>query len=252
MKSIEIVVIHPELLGTYGDGGNAEVLAHRARLAGVEAVVRPVLHTQALPDDADIYCIGGGEDVAQMASVTALRGQGAAALSAAMQRGAQVLAICAGLQILGDVFPGSHGEPVEGLALLPVSTHRGGERLIGEIAMTSTLVTSTLTGFENHRGITQLHAGVAPLGVMTLGNGNGIGAVDGVVTDSVIGTYMHGPALARNPELADVLLRRLGIDVEGIQDPAAAAFASERRAAASALAARQRRRRRWGRDTRQW
>ncbi|MHB0927852.1 MAG: type 1 glutamine amidotransferase [Candidatus Nanopelagicales bacterium] len=252
MKRVEIVVIHPELLGTYGDGGNAEVLAHRARLAGVEAVVRPVLHTEVLPDDADVYCIGGGEDVAQIASVTALRGQGAAALATAMEQGAQLLAICAGLQLLGDKFPGSHGEPVAGLSLLPLSTHRGERRLIGEIAMSSTLIGTTLTGFENHRGITELRDGVQPLGVMTLGNGNGIGAVDGVVTDSVIGTYMHGPALARNPELADFILRRLGIDVDSIRDPAALAFATERRAAAAVLAARQRRRRLIGRDSRQW
>ncbi len=252
MKRMVIVVVHPELMGTYGDGGNAEVLAHRARLAGVEAVVRPVLHTEALADDADVYCIGGGEDVAQIACVSALRGQGAAALSTAMQRGAQVLAICAGLQILGDVFPGSHGEPVEGLSLLPVSTRRGGRRLIGEIAMTSAIIGTTLTGFENHRGITELRDGVQPLGAMTLGNGNGVGEVDGVVTDSVIGTYMHGPALARNPELADFILRRLGIDADGVRDPAALAFAAERRAAATALAARQRRRRLLGRDGRQW
>ena len=252
MKRIEIVVIHPELMGTYGDGGNAEVLAHRARLAGVEAVVRPVLHTEVLPDDADIYCIGGGEDVAQIASVAALRGQGAQALARAMERGSQLLAICAGLQILGDVFPGSQGEPVDGLSLLPLSTHRGERRLIGEIAMSSTLIGSTLTGFENHRGITELREGLQPLGVMTLGNGNGIAAVDGVVTESVIGTYMHGPALARNPELADFILRRLGIDVDSIRDPAALAFATERRAAAAVLAARQRRRRLIGRDSRQW
>ena len=249
--SITIVVVHPELMGTYGDGGNAEVLAHRARLAGVEATVRPVAHTEPLPADADVYCIGGGEDVAQIACVNALRGQGAATLAAAMARGAQVLAICAGLQILGDVFPGSRGEPVEGLSLLPVTTHRGAERLIGEIAMTSTLTGTMLTGFENHRGITELRDGVQPLGGMTLGNGNGIGAVDGVVTDSVIGTYMHGPALARNPELADAILRRLGIDTAGICDDAAAAFAAERRAAATSLAAQQRRGRK-GRSARQW
>ncbi len=252
MKRIDIVVVHPELMGTYGDGGNAEVLAHRARLAGVEAVVHPVAHTADLPDDADLYCIGGGEDVAQIACVGALRGQGAAALAAAMGRGAQVLAICAGLQILGDVFPGSNGEAVAGLSLLPLTTRRGERRLIGEIAMTSALIGTTLTGFENHRGVTELREGASALGVVTLGNGNGIGGVDGVVTDNVIGTYMHGPALARNPELADFILRRLGVDASEVRDPIALAFAAERRAAAVALTARLRRRRLLGRDNRQW
>ena len=252
MRRIEIVVVHPELMGTYGDGGNAEVLAHRARLAGVDAVIRLVAHTEALPGDADVYCIGGGEDVAQIACVTALRGRDAATLATAMARGAQVLAICAGLQILGDVFPGSHGEPVEGLSLIPVTTLRGDERLIGEIAMTSPLTGTPLTGFENHRGVTELRDGAQPLGVMTLGNGNGIGGVDGVVTDQVIGTYMHGPALARNPELADVILRRIGVDITGITDAAASAFAAERRVVASELAANLRRRKRLGRRTTQW
>ena len=251
-RSMEIVVVHPELMGTYGDGGNAEVLAHRARLAGVDAVVHAVAHTEPLPTGADVYCIGGGEDVAQIACAQALRGRGADTLAAAMARGAQVLAICAGLQILGDVFPGSRGEPVEGLSLLPVTTHRGAERLIGEIAMRSPLTGTVLTGFENHRGITELRDGLQPLGSMTLGNGNGIGAVDGVVTDSVIGTYMHGPALARNPELADVILRRLGIDTTAVHDDAAVAFAAERRAVASSMAAQQHRRGRRGRSARQW
>lgn len=244
MRRLEIVVIHPELMGTYGDGGNAEVLAHRARLSGVDATVRLVAHTEPLPPDADVYCIGGGEDVAQIACVSALRGRDAMTLAAAMGRGAQVLAICAGLQILGDVFPGSHGEPVEGLALIPVTTHRGPERLIGEIAMTSAVTGTPLTGFENHRGITELREGASPLGVMTLGNGNGIGGVDGIVTDNVIGTYMHGPALARNPELADLILRRVGIDASGVRDDAAAAFAAERRTVAASMASTQGRRRR--------
>ena len=250
MRSIDIVVVHPELMGTYGDGGNAEVLAHRARLAGAEASILLVAHTDPLPDDADVYCIGGGEDVAQIACVSALRGRDAQTLAAAMARGAQVLAICAGLQILGDVFPGSQGEPVEGLSLIPVTTHRGAERLIGEIAMTSAITGTTLTGFENHRGVTELRAGASPLGVMTLGNGNGIAGVDGIVTDHVIGTYMHGPALARNPELADIILSRVGVDTAGIRDDAATAFATERRTVAAAMASK--RARRLGRGTWQW
>jgi lipid II isoglutaminyl synthase (glutamine-hydrolysing) len=62
-----------------------------------------------------------------------------------------------------------------------------------------------LTGFENHQGVTRLGPGARPLARTTLGIGNGDGT-EGAYAGRVLGTYLHGPALVRNPSLADLLL----------------------------------------------
>lgn len=150
------------------------------------------------------------------------------------------MAICAGLQILGEYFPGRDGERVEGLGLLPLHTISGSKRLVGELALRSSRFVAPLTGFENHRGRTILAQGVEPLGDVFLGTGNGAAdrRVDGIVQGKVIGTYMHGPALARNPELADYLLASVLGALAPYDDLPAEVFAAERRSAANSLAAR--------------
>lgn len=234
-SALRIVVVHQELLGTYGDIGNAAVLAHRARARGVSAEVFMAQSDSPVPDGGDIYLFGGGEDSAQMASVESLRSHaGAATLQRALNNGAALLAICAGLQILGDRFPGSAGETVRGLGMLPLHTIPGDKRLVGELAMHSTRFAVPLTGFENHRGRTILENEAEALGEVFLGNGNGAQdrRVDGVVFGNVIGTYMHGPALARNPELADHILTAVLGTLAPYDDPPAQKFANERRSAA--------------------
>jgi len=213
MNALRIVVIHPELLGTYGDIGNARILAHRARVRGISAEIMSTAHDESLPTEADIYLLGGGEDRAQIASVEALRSS-VTHLGNALDRGAQLFAVCAGLQILGESFPGLNGDLVSGLGMVPIISHPGNDRIVGEVLVQSDLFALPLTGFENHRGRTDLR-GVIPLGRVLVGGGNGGSGiapearVDGFIAGGILATYLHGPALVRNPDLADYLLTRV-------------------------------------------
>lgn len=239
----------PEVLGTYGDGGNAVVLAHRAKLLGYQSEIIHVSCTDAIPETLDIYTLGGGEDIAQtIASRRLLSDRG---LERAVQNGRPVLAICAAFQVLGTWYTDAEGKCTEGAGLLDVVTLPQGARAIGELVShadgldLATELTEPLTGFENHGGATLLGREAKPLSFVTHGVGNGQPgvapgladgasaqagvragrevsreipdgyravvdgkAVEGCVQGSIIATYMHGPCLARNPQLADLLLAR--------------------------------------------
>jgi hypothetical protein len=185
---LRIAVVYPDLLGTYGDGGNGLILARRAEWRGFEVVLTQAPSDAALPE-ADIYCLGGGEDGPQVRAARSLTEDATLARRAAA--GAVVLAVCAGYQIAGKTFP-AVGEVVGE----PSDEAPGALRAL-----------PTLTGFENHGGKTTLGPGVAPLARVVHGVGNGDGSgTEGAVSGRVIGTYLHGPLLARNPALADLLL----------------------------------------------
>jgi hypothetical protein len=204
---VSIALLYPELLGTYGDGGNAAVLAERLRWRGIETEVLTLGAGSTVPTSCDIYLMGGGEDGPQALAARELSESGA--LHAAVDHGAVVFGTCAGIQVLGHEFANPDGSPHPGLGLLDVRTVRGtGKRAIGEL-LAEPLVDGlpTLTGFENHGAVTHLGPGVQPLGrvVHGVGNGGGDGS-EGAVSGRILATYMHGPALARNPALADLLL----------------------------------------------
>jgi CobQ-like glutamine amidotransferase family enzyme len=203
-SAVRICVPYPELLGTYGDGGNGVVLAQRLRWRGFAAeLVSPSLD-QPLPQDCALYLLGGGEDAPQTLATDRLRESDLAGI---VERGAVVLAICAGLQLVGRSFTDATGATVAGLGLLDCTTRPKGSRMIGELVVEPTaFALPRLTGFENHGGITELGPGAVPLGRVLSGSGNGISGVEGVVQGRVVGTYLHGPCLARNPGLADLLL----------------------------------------------
>ena len=240
-SKLRIIAVHQELLGTYGDIGNAAILAHRARARGVSVEIVLARSDAPIPSGGDIYLFGGGEDSAQIASVDSLRKYGGeSSLTTALSNGAALLAICAGLQILGEHFPGSGGVRVGGLNLLPLHTISGEKRLVGELAIRSARFSVPLTGFENHRGRTILDEDAEALGEVFLGTGNGAEGrhVDGIVFGKTIGSYLHGPALARNPELADQLLVSVLGALAPYEDLPAVALAAERRSVAKSLASR--------------
>jgi lipid II isoglutaminyl synthase (glutamine-hydrolysing) len=224
MSALRIAVVYPDLLGTYGDGGNGLILARRAEWRGFEVVLAQAPSDAALPE-ADIYCLGGGEDGPQVRAARSLIED--ATLGRRAAAGAVVLAVCAGYQIVGKSFPGADGALHEGVGLLDVSTAKGtGPRAVGEVVGEAVGepgddapgddapgddapgALPTLTGFENHGGQTTLGPGVKPLARVIHGVGNGDGSgTEGAVSGRIIGTYLHGPVLARNPALADLLLR---------------------------------------------
>lgn len=209
MRAVRIAVLFPELLGTYGDGGNAVVLARRLQWRGIPVETVTVKVDDPVPDSCDLYLLGGGEDGPQTLAVERLGSSGG--LERAVSAGAVVLAVCAGFQILGHSFPGADGTARPGLGLLGCSTERGrGPRRIGEVVVEPDPVLSgaeLLTGYENHGGVTRLEPGLAPLGRVISGRGNDSGdRTEGAVSGRIVGTYLHGPVLARNPALADLLL----------------------------------------------
>ncbi|BBY58117.1 type 1 glutamine amidotransferase [Mycolicibacterium sarraceniae] len=210
MAEIQIGLVLPDVMGTYGDGGNAVVLRQRLRLRGIDADIVEITLSDPVPDSLDLYTLGGAEDYAQrLATKHLLTHQG---LQRAVARGAPVLAICAAIQVLGHWYETSAGERVEGVGLLDVTTSPQASRTIGEVVSTPLLdgMTSPLTGFENHRGGTVLGPDARPLAAVVKGAGNRAGdGYDGAVQGSVVATYLHGPCLARNPELADLLLARV-------------------------------------------
>jgi CobQ-like glutamine amidotransferase family enzyme len=242
-STVRIGLVLPDVMGTYGDDGNSLVLRQRLRWLGYDAEIVRITLDDAVPDSCDIYTVGGGEDAAQKLASRHL--SGSPGLQRAVARGVPVLAICAGMQVFGEWFMVSDGTRAPGLGLLDVTTSPQATRSIGELVFTPQLagLAKPLTGFENHMGATVLGADAAPLGRVTSGVGNGVpageparsgGPVEGVVQGSMIATYAHGPVLARNPELADLLLRRaLGVNsLPSVEVPAVEQLRRERIAAA--------------------
>jgi len=208
--TVQIGLVLPDVMGTYGDGGNAVVLRQRLRLRGIDAEIVEITLAEPVPDSLDLYTLGGAEDYAQrLATRHLLRYPG---LQRAAERGAPVLAICAAIQVLGHWYETSAGERVDGVGLLDVITSPQPERTIGEVVSTPLVegLSEPLTGFENHRGGTVLGSDARALAAVVKGAGNRLGdGIDGAVQGSVFATYLHGPCLARNPELADLLLSRV-------------------------------------------
>ncbi len=204
-SALRLIWIYPDLLSTYGDRGNLIVLERRARLRGLAVEAVELNSDQPVPREGDVYLLGGGEDLPQVLAARRLRADGG--LAAAAERGAVVFAVCAGYQLIGAVFGGAGGEPVEGLGLLDVRSGRGERRGVGEVIADAdpALGLETLTGFENHQGVTAPGPGARPLARVRVGVGNGDGT-EGAYAGKILGTYLHGPALVRNPGLADLLL----------------------------------------------
>lgn len=231
---MRVGLVYPELLGTYGDGGNAEVLAARARWRSIDCEVVSVAAGDPVPGGCDLYVLGGGEDEPQVLAAAGLRDS--SELVAALHDGAVVLAVCAGFQLMGSVFPGIGGAPTEGLGLLDVETIRTAEpRAVGDLAVRHAQL-GLLTGYENHAGRTRpvTGAGGQALGPVVRGTGNGFDAIEGWVQDVgaglVVGTYLHGPVLPQNPVLADWLIERaLGIELEPLDPEPAAELVTARR-----------------------
>jgi CobQ-like glutamine amidotransferase family enzyme len=193
-------------MGTYGDRGNALVLQRRLAWRDLSADVVEIAAGAPIPSSLDIYVLGGAEDVPQTLAAEGLAASGPA-IAQALDRGSVMLAVCAGFQLLGTTYVRTDGLSVPGLGLVDAATVAGPVRRIGEVVVdTGRAGIGLLSGFENHAGITTLATGTAALGVVRSGSGNGDGR-DGAFQDRrLVATYLHGPVLARNPALADLLL----------------------------------------------
>jgi len=205
-SELTIALVFPTLLGTYGDGGNAVVLERRLQWRGIPVRLEVVDIGDKVPQSCDVYLLGGAEDGAGRTAAGLLTGQ--YGLRRAVEAGRPLLAVCAGMQLVGhhvDAVDGGYA----GLGLLDATTAPRDTRAIGEViaAPLDDWTSEALTGFENHRGGTVLGPDAHPLASVQRGVGNGAGLpVEGARQGRVLATYLHGPVLARNPALADLLL----------------------------------------------
>ena len=198
--SLTIVSLLPRLLDTNGDAANARVLAQRARWSGLAARVVPVHDLADVPDTVDLVSIGSGTDADALATRDALLPL-AGALRSWLAGGVPILAVGTGWELLSDGLDLSGGTRVDGLALVAGRAHALPARATDDIVVATD--DARLIGFENHaRGFTGAQR---PLGRVQSGTGNGDGH-EGVIVGSFIGTHLHGPVLARNPHLADLML----------------------------------------------
>jgi len=224
-----IVSAYPDLTLPQADDGNILVLAHRARLRGIDVEARTAHCRDALPP-ADIYVTGGLEDEDQGELARWLTSS--AEFRRAVETGAAVLGVNSGYQVLGERFALPDGSLRDGLGLLDVRTHRGDTWIDGPVVTrpNDDLGLPALSGYESHYGVTELGSGAAPLALLEIGDGNAGGEqpAEGAVAGRIVGTYLHGPVLARNPELADLLL---GLVLGRTLEPLPASFAEASRQA---------------------
>jgi lipid II isoglutaminyl synthase (glutamine-hydrolysing) len=238
MPSLNVCALYPELMNIYADRGNIAVLRARCEWRGVGFELAASSLGEPLdPEAHDLFYVGGGQDRDQVAVAHDMAATKREALHAAAARGAVVLAVCGGYQLLGNSYTVGE-ERLPGVGLVDLDTVREpGPRLIGNCAIEADLGTGArvIAGFENHGGRTYLGAGEQPLGRVLAGHGNnGRDGLEGVLRANVIGTYLHGPLLPKNIWVADRLIElALGIDLEPLADDSLedAAHASARRAA---------------------
>ncbi|HXA53716.1 MAG TPA: glutamine amidotransferase, partial [Solirubrobacteraceae bacterium] len=195
--TLRVCALYPDLLNIYADRGNLLVLERRCAWRGIGFRLTACGLGEQLDGDAhDLFYLGGGQDRDQVLCAEDLLRTKRDALHAAAARGAIVLGICGGYQLLGRTYELGPGEELPGVGLLDVRTVReDGPRLIGNVAIEVALNGSekeVLAGFENHGGRTYLGAGQAPLGRVLRGCGNdGRSGFEGARSGNTIGTYLH-------------------------------------------------------------
>jgi lipid II isoglutaminyl synthase (glutamine-hydrolysing) len=203
---LRIAHLYPDLMSIYGDRGNVIALEQRARWRGIEPEIRAF--TAGEPFDAewaDVWFFGGGQDVGQDVVGEDLQGRNGDALRRSLDGGAAILGICGGYQLLGHEYVPKEGPSIPGLGLLDVRTVAGDRRFVGNLVVEAD--GGPLVGFENHSGKTYLGPLARPLGRVLVGHGNnGEDKTEGAVQGRVVGCYLHGSLLPKNPWLADRLI----------------------------------------------
>jgi hypothetical protein len=213
---LRVCALYPDLMNIYADRGNLLVLERRCRWRGIDFQLRSSGLGEGLDARAhDLFYLGGGQDRDQLLCARDLIETKGEALHDAAARGAVVLGVCGGYQLLGHSYTLGEQE-IAGVRLLDVRTVReDGPRLVGNVAIEVALPEPhVLAGFENHGGRTRLGSGQGALGRVLKGHGNdGRSGLEGAMRANTIGTYLHGPLLPKNVWFADWLIARaLGLD----------------------------------------
>lgn len=200
--------LYPDLLNLYGDRGNIQCLMKRCQWRGIQAETISYEIDDAIDFSClDIVLLGGGSDREQMLVCNRLKSIRKEFQEYVEDNGV-VIAICGGYQLLGNYYATEEGM-IEGLGIVDMETNRGKDyRLIDNIILESDLVSMPVVGFENHGGRTDIKNN-RPFGKVIYGSGNdGKTGYEGVVYKNVIGTYLHGPLLPKNPQICDYLIKK--------------------------------------------
>ena len=204
---LRLLQLYPRDMNIYGDWGNALVLARRAQWAGYDVDLLSYDPGDELPEDVDLLVGGGGQDSGQERIKEDLTARGPQ-LRAWARDGMPMLVICGLYQLFGRRFVTGTGGQIPGISIFDAETVAGSGRLIGNITLESKSF-GRIVGYENPSGLTTLAPGVAPFGRVRSGDGNnGRDGTEGARADHVIGTYLHGSLLPKNPAVADWLLAR--------------------------------------------
>ena len=249
---VRVLHIYDRYLNIYADRGNMRILQQRGAWRGIDVVVEGIEPGERFePGDYDLLYIGGGQDRDQQMIAEHMSQDLGPAIRASAEEGTAVLAVCGGYQLLGRSYLDTTGVLQPGVGLFDLVTVAHDTRLIGNVAITAELPaigarvasTTTVCGFENHAGRTTLGDDVRCFGKVMHGAGNdGSSGEEGARLHHAIGTYLHGPLLPRNPELADWLLaaglaHAHGIDAATLIDVADSVPAPVRALEAEARAA---------------
>lgn len=207
--TLRLLHLYPDHMNIYADRGNIAVLRRRLEWRGMALeVIAAGPGDPVDPGAFDLFYLGGGQDRDQAMVAVDLRERKAAALRSALADGAAGLCVCGGYQLAGHGYTGTDGTRMEGIGLLDIDTVAGPTRLIGDLVIEARLGDDghTVVGFENHAGRTRLGE-ATPLGTVVRGHGNnGTDGYEGAVAGRLVGTYLHGPLLPKNPWVADTMI----------------------------------------------
>ncbi|OPL10423.1 MAG: glutamine amidotransferase [Firmicutes bacterium ML8_F2] len=209
MARIRLFHLYPEHLNLYGDRGNMLALCRRAEWRNIAIEIVSIKPGENINfSSCDLLFMGGGQDSDQKLIVEDLKKR-RDELKIAAENGMVIFSVCGSYQLLGNYYVAVGGEKLAGLGIIDLYTEAGSRRLIGNAVIDCPLwqPPKTLVGFENHAGKTYLGSSVQPLGTVLTGFGNnGSDKTEGAVYKNVIGTYLHGSLLPKNPWLTDYLL----------------------------------------------
>ena len=206
-KTLRILQLYPRDMNIYGDSGNTLVLTQRAKWHGYIPELLTYNPGDIFPEDIDIIIGGGGQDSGQdkiqedLLSIKEI-------LHSLAEAGTPMLVICGLYQLFGNFFKTNDGHVINGIGIFDIETHAGPERLIGNITTQSERF-GEIIGYENHSGQTFLGGNIKPLGTIIKGAGNnGQDDTEGARYKNIIGSYLHGSLLPKNPAIADFLIEK--------------------------------------------
>jgi lipid II isoglutaminyl synthase (glutamine-hydrolysing) len=220
--TITIGWLYPQLMSTYGDRGNILVLQKRCEGRGINVEVLNI--DQTTTDQRlmtiDLLFGGGAQDREQEIVMKDLLKK-KHVIKKFVENEKPALFVCGAPQLMGNYYEPAEGKRIEGLGIFDmVSKHPGPkqDRLIGNVVANIILENLTtnyqlliteIVGFENHGGRTYLGKSAKPFATVVKGFGNnGDDGTEGVVYKNAIGSYLHGPLLPKNPQIADLLITK--------------------------------------------